>query len=442
MQGLVLRFGIMQAMITAVGGILAPVMYLMFADKGLQLDQIGILVAVATLSAMCFELPFGVLADNYGRKRVFIVGECLLLVVAAGLWLADSFEMLLVFMALSGMSTALFSGTLDALFVEKFIANQSEGGMTLQQAQASFGIFQVLGIAAGSLLAGLLPGWLRGFTDASASIGFYEINCVLMIPLVLMHMGLTVLLIEESAHAAPQRRETFVATLKPFVATTVSVLRSSRTLQVLLFIDLLGGMAMISLEQLWQPRLAEFVDQRDSTWIFGALFAANYVCMAAGQALSIPLTRLFGQRYDLMLVAAELGLGTMFVVFALQQSLTGFAIAYLGLFLVAGLTLPTFLTLFHMVIPEAHRSTMLSVKSLFTQGGAMGGAILAGFLAKGFGIATAWTVAGAIMVLSASMYLMPAVRRFGREFAVMMRGETAAPTSDGDTATLAPQSGA
>ena len=428
MKRLILKFGLTQASVTAIGGVIAPIMYLMFQDKGLSLEQIGWLVAASTITGVMFEIPFGTLADNFGRRKVFLLGELVLLVVVTGLWLANSFEVLALFMALNGISTALFSGTLDALFIEKFYAHKEKGSIDLLQAQASFGIFQILGLAVGSLLAGFIPGWMEDLTVysgyVSQYIDYYETNYIVLIPLILIHMLVTKLVIEESALVKSSNRfKSTFNSLGPFIKVTTKSIVSSPFIQVMLIIDFIGGLAFISLGQLWQPRLAEIINDKESTWLFGLLFAVNSVFMAVGQGLSIPLSKIFKNNYAPMLVLVEFVLGGLFIVFAFQESLAGFIVAYCALFLVSGMSVAPFMTMFHTAIEESQRSTMLSVKSLMTQGGATLGALVAGYLAGYYSIRLAWIISGCIMFISALFYLFPVISNFTRELAQSLTKE-------------------
>ena len=326
--------------------------------------------------------------------------------------------MLVLFMILNGLSTALFSGTLDALFIERYYALSDEGNCNLLQAQASFGIFSILGLAVGSLLAGFLPAWMQKWHMMYSLTGYYESNYAILIPLILLHILATKMVIKESATAKNSYsfRKTLSA-LGPFIKNTAGTLSASPLLLIMLLIDFLGGVAFISLEQLWQPRLAGIINDKDATWIFGLLFAINAIFMALGQGLSIPVSKLFKHHYMPMLVILELTLGALMIVLALQESLAGFTAAYCMLFVVSGLAAAPFMTMFHGAVTESQRSTMLSVKSLVTQAGAMVGAIAAGFLAGQFGIGLAWTVAGCLMFISAMFYFMPSISSFSTAMA-------------------------
>ena len=416
MNKLIIRFGVVSAGVTALSGIIAPVLYLLFMDKGMGLIEMGMLLATSTFCAAAFEIPFGSLADRIGRKKVFLIGEACLFFVVIGFWLVDSFKGLLLIMFINGLSTALFSGTIDALFVERFNQIKDSISMNLMEAQAQVGIFQVLGLAVGSIFAGLLPGWLAFISDETSYIGFYEINFVLLIPFILLHMFVTDKFIEESA--VSKRFDGILSMIddaKQIMSNSAKELSLSPVFKVLLLMEFLGGVAFISLEQLWQPTLSELIDEKENTWIFGVIYAFNFVFMGIGQGLSIPLGKLFKHDYAPMLLILELILGGLFLVFAFQESLTGFIVVYFLINLLSGMVVAPNMTMFHEKVREEYRSTMLSIKSLITQAGAMFGALVAGVLAHNYGMSVAWIAAGIIGAAAALFYLVPSVLKFSKE---------------------------
>ncbi len=420
MKTIIQKFGFIIAGLTAIQGVIAPVLYLMLLDKGITLAELGVLLAILTFFGFVFEIPFGTLADNFGRKKIFLVGEFLLIFAIVGFWLADSFIELAFVMMFNGMGTALISGTLDALFVEKHAAEVTEKQveMNLQQAQAVFGTFQAIGLAVGGLIAGFLPIWFKNFTDSTPLINFYEINLVFLIPLVIIHLILTALIIPESSLAQTSNsiHKSF-REIKPFIAEAFKIIAKSRVLLILLVLEFMGGLGAISIEQLWQPQFAGIIDAKSTTWAFGLLFTANFILVAVGQGVSIPLGRLFGNNYNRMLIVLELILVGLLLLFSFQETAFGFIVFYLLLSLVAGATVSPFMAMFHEKVPERSRSTLLSIKSMFLQSGLMIGALLAGFLAETFNIKMAWQIAAGILFFATFFYLLPSIREFGRELA-------------------------
>lgn len=66
---LVVRFGIQQYLHWTVVGLLIPVIILIFQSRGLNLTEVGIVMAVWIGSTTILEIPVGGLADTIGRKK-------------------------------------------------------------------------------------------------------------------------------------------------------------------------------------------------------------------------------------------------------------------------------------------------------------------------------------------------------------------------------------
>jgi len=54
-----------------------PFLLLFFREMGMSFFQIGILFSVREIARAVMEIPSGVLADWFGRKRIMIIEFCL-----------------------------------------------------------------------------------------------------------------------------------------------------------------------------------------------------------------------------------------------------------------------------------------------------------------------------------------------------------------------------
>ena len=92
------------------------------------------------------------------------------------------------------------------------------------------------------------------------------------------------------------------------------------------------------------------------------------------------------------------------MVLAWQSGLLGFAILYLALYAVLGLSNSPHAAAFNENIPKERRSTLMSFESLMIQAGGLVGSLVIGWLAQSSGIASAWTVAGVVLAASSTTY--------------------------------------
>jgi len=135
------------------GGAVHPGANLPRADCGPGHDrQRRLRVACALL-----ELPTSGFADALRRKPVYLTAAVLNVVVGLLYLQAHSFAAFTVAAALMGVIRALDSGPLEAWFVDTI--HETEPGTTVERDLGRAGTVLGLGIAAGSVLAGLLVWW-------------------------------------------------------------------------------------------------------------------------------------------------------------------------------------------------------------------------------------------------------------------------------------------
>jgi DHA1 family quinolone resistance protein-like MFS transporter len=157
-------------------------------------------------------------------------------------------------------------------------------------------------------------------------------------------------------------------------------------------------------ELLWQPRVLDLMGDPKDTWIFGVLAAGYFFALAVGNLLAIRVVHWFGEDHLRLLTVVRAISGITLVVLAWQQGLLEFAILYLLLYLIFGVANSPHAAVFNSRIPSERRSTLMSFESLMLQGGGLLGSLIMGSLAQAAGIASAWTVAGVVLLLSSGTY--------------------------------------
>ncbi|MCJ8309673.1 MAG: MFS transporter [Hyphomicrobiales bacterium] len=151
-------------------GLTVAVVALALTDRGMDLFQIALLFGVYSVTTMTMELPFGGVADNIGRKPVFLAAVFASLVSLVLFLSTNNFYVLAVSFAFIGFGRALRSGTLDAWFVETFKA--AAPNVDVQPALAKAQWANAMGLAMGAVLGGLLPDVVSSTALATAA-GFW-----------------------------------------------------------------------------------------------------------------------------------------------------------------------------------------------------------------------------------------------------------------------------
>ncbi|MBX2877642.1 MAG: MFS transporter [Saprospiraceae bacterium] len=126
---------------------------LFFIDNGLNFSQIGLIYAARELTTNLLEVPSGILADVYGRKRSLLLAFLVYMLAFLTFYLSADFFPLLLAMIFVGVGDAFRSGTHKGMIMDYLRLNGWEAqkinyyGHTRSWSQ--------LGSAVSALLAGI-----------------------------------------------------------------------------------------------------------------------------------------------------------------------------------------------------------------------------------------------------------------------------------------------
>lgn len=384
-------------------GLMIPVIALFQMEKGLNLFQIGINMALYSAAVILFELPTGGLSDTLGRKKVYLISLAVNLSAGVVLVLAKNFFTLAGGLFLMGLGRALSTGSLDAWFVDEF--NKIEPKGNLQSALATVGIFTPLGMALGTLSGGFIPMVLGEITSQIPGFGKYSSNLLVFNFFIIIQFFLTSLLIVEHLH--PSRNVTIWSGFKKLpevISSSIQYGIKNNVVFMLLLATLALGVGLAGLESFWQPQVKNILSSDSQTWIFGLLATGYFMASSLGNVLITPLCKLCKNNYSKILFVTRLLMGMFYLALALQNSLTGFSIFYLSTFLFNGLTSSPHMTLLNEQLPKERRSTLLSFESIFLQVGALVGSLIMGYIAQSLSISIAWIVGAGILTFSCFLY--------------------------------------
>ena len=374
-------------------------MTLFFLSRGLNLFQVGICLSIYSGMILLFELPTGGLADQIGRKTVYLISKFISICgVSLFLLLSDTKGIMFVAFGLMGIARSLSSGTIDAWFVDRFKDISPKGD--LQKAFAKVGVWIPMGLALGTLVGGGLPmissrlGWER-----------YTLNLLLMLIAYLWVAIYTIIWIDESGQQFDKRLLNSFQNLPQVLSDAFQYGFRHQTVLLLMAATLFWGIGVVAIESFWQPQVKWILGSEEQSWIFGLLSTGYFAASALGNTLITPICRLFRNRYALVLVVFRITMGFSFFFLAYQTNIWGFAFFYLFLFLQNGLLNSPHQSLFHGLIPSEKRSTLISLESLFMSIGGMASGIGTGWMADNLSIPFAWQIAGLLFGGSSLCYL-------------------------------------
>lgn len=131
-----------------------PIYVLMFEESGLSISNISLLLVIWSAAVVVLEIPTGILADHWSRKKSMVLG---IILKATGyfVWIfAGEFFLFALGFILWGMSESLCSGSEEALLYDCLKDDNQEKEFTKVYGQGNF--FAGIAIACSSLLGGFL----------------------------------------------------------------------------------------------------------------------------------------------------------------------------------------------------------------------------------------------------------------------------------------------
>ena len=162
--------------------LIVPVIVLVYVQKGITIGDFFLIQGIFRLAAFLFEIPSGYMSDCLSRKRVMIAGGVFALAGFATIALAYGFWALILGESLLGISSALFSGTLEAYTYDLLKRNHTQ-----KQFLKEYGSIQSWSTTA-TFIASVLGGFFYAYAGANGLLwlqvlfGAFAIFAFLFLP--------------------------------------------------------------------------------------------------------------------------------------------------------------------------------------------------------------------------------------------------------------------
>ena len=378
-----------------------PLMTLYMQSRGLNLLNIGLVSALFSLAVVIFELPTGGLADTWGRKRVALTSQAVMLLASLAFLLAFGIWGFAVGWILMGLGRALSSGALRAWYVDELL--RLEPDLDLQPHLAQAGTVSILGLSLGTLLGGLVPQVFSFLGETGVFTALSSIIAASFALRLLALLALALLIKEERPTATNQ--ETGVASLGRSLGEALDLTRSSSIVPLIFAGGFAASLALSSVETFWQPHLASWLGAENNSYVFGGVMAITFFMGMVGNLSSIPINKRLGSRHGYLAAAATV-LGAIFIILlALAPSPLWAALAFWGYYFTLGLVDSPVQTLLNNETATSSRSSVLSLSSLVGYAGAFLGSITLGYVAETHSIPAAFLLTAGVLGVSFLAYL-------------------------------------
>ncbi|MGE5390860.1 MAG: MFS transporter [Deltaproteobacteria bacterium] len=195
-------------------------------------------VTAYLLSAAIFLVPFGRLADIYGRKKMYLTGNALIALSSLLAASATSYSMLIFARILGGLASSMVFGTGTAILISVYPLNQRGRVIGISVAGTYFGLS----------LGPLLGGWLTQY------LGWRSIF-IFIVPIGLITMALIHWAIKKDWAEARGERFDLLGSLLYSVAIYMVMHGLSKLPSIPGFVTIVGGLAVIGFFFAWESRI-------------------------------------------------------------------------------------------------------------------------------------------------------------------------------------------
>lgn len=370
-------------------GLLTPVISLALISKGASLSNLSIILGLYALTVILLELPSGIFADVYGRKKTFVASLVMFVVSFSILLIGKGFVVLCIVMMLYGVGRAFASGSFDALFIDYYIDNYGKDKMHSITTRLS--VLEALGLSAGALTGGLFPYISKNFLSLT---GMYDLNIIIRIILTAILIIISVIFISDATIEEDRQ-----PSIKQQIKISSSFVFENKTVLCIFLSVFSTGFFLSALETYWQPHIITLMPDNSKTWLLGIM---AFLYLGSAMTGSILFNKSFKKhKYNIRKSYIILrSLLAAFLIFtALQTNIPIFIISYASIYLLFGMaTIPEGMIL-NSETPNNIRASVLSVNSFTMQIGGLTGSVLYSMLIKFISIPSIWMLAASVVLI-------------------------------------------
>ncbi|SBW04150.1 putative tetracycline resistance protein TetA [uncultured Eubacteriales bacterium] len=370
-------------------GLMAPVLTLALLAHGASITTLSLLLGTYSLSIIAMEIPSGIFADLYGRKKAALFA-CLLSVFSYCLLLAaNAAPLLFGCMITNGLARAFSSGSIDSWAIDDAVAN----GRNLTKVTSQLSILESVGLAGGALVGG----WLSGLGNQ------YVGNNLLSLLLYVMLFFLILIFAKE--HWEPgnvlQKNEAFRIGMQ--IKDSIGFVAQKGLMRVLLLIVFFTGVALFSIETYWQPALKALSSQ---TWLLGVVSFAGFFCVILGSKAAELLLIKKTDRGTVLLLACKAMFGISLIILRFQIQSSLFIGTYMLTYFFVGGGSVIENTLLNRMVSPGLRASVLSLFSFVLQTGGLVTSLLGYLVSAQMDFRNMWLISGILLSLGAVFFAL------------------------------------
>ncbi|MFA6445677.1 MAG: MFS transporter [Candidatus Paceibacterota bacterium] len=329
------------------------------------------------------EIPTGLFADIFGRKRSFVI-SCFLMAISMFVYaLSHTMIWFMIAESLGGIAVTFSSGAFDAWMIDSLAYEKNTTDI-----HRIFSVRQKVSLCV-TMLSVVIGGYIA---DISMSYTW----AIGGIPYLICGVFASITMKE---HYFQKRKFSFLEGLTQMGVTakkSVTEIHRNAPFRFIILVGIIQTFAVITPNMEWQKVFGEYLEHNRN---FGFFIFISYLAVFVGGHYSEWLIRKTGNP-KVAIIIGQMIIGT-FIMLTVSTKMFPLVVVY---FLIheagRGLYRPLKEAFMQKNIPSEQRATLASFESVTGHIGGMVGLLMTGVVATTIGVSFAWVISGGILVIA------------------------------------------
>jgi len=321
--------------------IFLPLQYLFFQNNGLSYTQISVLIAAYSFGVLIFEVPSGVFADHFGRKKTLALAGALLALSYVLFGSSTTFIPLILASILYGMGDASISGSDEAILFDSLLemGKEKEFGKYFGTKWAYFSYGLVISALGASLMKWGIPAL------------FFLSSLFACLSLIL-----ALLMVEPPLHKMQVERHY----IRHLWDATVFIVKHKQVKWLLIY-----TVCVIAVIQMFFPYIQFFLKGTAVPEdFFGIIYSFMIFISGLSASNAYKIEKHIGFKKTLLGISILLCIALFYM--GNSQTVSGVMGGFLLVEIVFGYCVPTLGEYFNRQVKSYHRATVVSIRSFVT----------------------------------------------------------------------------
>ena len=367
--------------------------YVIFlTGAGLDLFEVNLINAIFMITNFLMEVPTGIVADVYGRKRSLVL-SCFVTSLALFVYfISDSFWFFALAEVVAAIGHSLCSGAFKAWMVDE--VNATSEGFDIRRAYRAGKFSDCSGILIGGVVGGYIGQTNIALPWLASSVLLFVTGIV------------AILIMKELAWQKKEENERSYKLMFKTLKFGISLCKTSPALVFVMSLGFVWGFALMPFNMYWQPRFKVFGLE---VYQLGWMYFGIVLMVMLGAVLSAYVFQVFkSNKRSIFFTFCLLAFGMLMSAWANTLSF-GLIMFYIHE-IARGMYEPLLDDYLNKRIESGVRATILSFYSMLTTFGAFWGLLVSGQIAKHYSIESAWTFSGIIVILFVLFFILKGVK--------------------------------